>query len=312
MNNKDRLVTIGKIIVFVALCYIILSRLKSDAGLLDTWHLFIQQQSDANAVWLIFVIMLLPANWLLETFKWQLLLSAQQTTFKTLLKAVLSGVTIGFITPGRAGEFIGRTIHMQAAGRVSAFYISVLGGIGQSAVTMMAGSLAMSWLGLPVLWSAMAAGVAVVFYSMYFRFDWFQTILKRFTVLGDRSLTLEDNEMPSAVLLWKALGISVLRYGVYVAQYALLCKYFRLEGTQFVLIAKTVMYLAIQTFSPFMPWADMPYRGGVALLVFDTAGSNPIAVLSVATMGWFINLCIPAIVGYVFILKFKYGSYDAK
>jgi len=56
-----------------------------------------------------------------------------------------------------------------------------------------------------------------------------------------------------------------------------------------------------------MPFVDLSYRGGTALYVFHDF-VNSIGVLSAVMMVWLINLVIPSVIGYLFILNRKFKA----
>jgi hypothetical protein len=76
--------------------------------------------------------LLVIVNWGLEALKWQILLRHSiPVQWFDALKYVLSGVTLGFITPGRTGEFAGRMILLPEGKRLQTIVLSMLGGIAQ-------------------------------------------------------------------------------------------------------------------------------------------------------------------------------------
>lgn len=62
------------------------------------------------------------------------------------MKGVIAGVTFGFVTPGRSGEFIGRVLYLDDKDKTKVFYLTGIGGIAQTAITLLAGSLCLSVL----------------------------------------------------------------------------------------------------------------------------------------------------------------------
>jgi hypothetical protein len=51
---------------------------------------------------------LVPVNWGLEAWKWHRLAGTWSRTFGRSLRAVLVGLTLGFATPNRVGDYAGR------------------------------------------------------------------------------------------------------------------------------------------------------------------------------------------------------------
>jgi hypothetical protein len=70
------------------------------------------------------------------------------------------------------------------------------------------------------------------------------------------------------------------------------------------MVAAISLTLFLQSVSPLIPLTDMTVRGGIALLVFADYGSTmTIGIFMVPVMLWAINLLIPAVVGYFYILN---------
>ena len=102
--------------------------------------------ADLSAVWdgifflisskpLIFTLacLLIFLNWWFEAAKWKILLQKiYPVKISETIQYVLTGVTIGFITPGRSGEFAGRMILMPDKIRLESILLSIIGGIAQT------------------------------------------------------------------------------------------------------------------------------------------------------------------------------------
>jgi hypothetical protein len=90
--------------------------------------------------------LLVIVNWGLEALKWQLLLRHSiPVRWFDALKYVLSGVTLGFITPGRTGEFAGRMILLPEGKRLQTIVLSMLGGMAQIIPIVIFGILHISY-----------------------------------------------------------------------------------------------------------------------------------------------------------------------
>lgn len=256
------------------------------------------------------VFVLMPVNWACEAFKWRQLLQ-HRYSFGQLVKSVLVGVTMGFVTPGRVGEFAGRTIYLHSTDRVQAFYLGNLGGLAQMLVTCVFGSLFFQyWYPDPFV-SGLMIGATAVLALLYFRYDWLTAITGRVKWLAGRSLHMQPGTMPGPVVLWRVLGLSGVRYAVYAMQYYLAFGMFCNEADALALFSAVVTMLLFQAFSPFVPILDVPYRGSVVLLVFGTLIRNESAILLAALGVWFLNLVIPAVVGYYYTVQYHSTSNSA-
>lgn len=250
--------------------------------------------------WLLAVVFLLmPVNWLLETKKWQLLLSAvSKYSFFRLLKAVLQGVMVGTVTPWRMGEFVGRAFDMQRHEAVVSFYFSALGGMAQAFVTALFGLFFLPWF-YPSNWlivfSAMVCGALLL---AYFFFHKIPFVVNRLPFVTARKLP------PTNIFtLGWALLLSFLRYCVYLFQWLLVAYTFAIHDNFLVLAACVTVTLLFQSISPALPFFDLAVRSGISLFVFSNVCDNPIAVLLSTIVVWFINIAIPSFAGIIFFIK---------
>lgn len=286
------------------MCGFIAERLFFYNDFKQQWIFFLQNLNVQRSHWLLLAVLLMPFNWLLETVKWRALIKSAEP-FSHLLKSVIAGTTVGFVTPARAGEFIGRTLFVADQNKPKIFYLSTLGGIAQSAATLSVGVFfVFVWKGTSFFYS-ITLGVALVFLLLYFRFDLLNRLLASSSYLQQHHLVIDKKELPSLPVLMEVLLFSLLRFGVYLFQYGFVLLFFGVSSDFFLLLVHSAVFLTAQTFSPAMPFVDLSYRGGAALYVFSNFTNN-IAVLSAVMLVWFINLLIPAVAGYFFILNRKW------
>lgn len=266
---------------------------------------FCQQHLRGDRFYLfIIAILLMPLNWGLETIKWRMLLRTQ-TPLKKLLQSVIAGITIGFVTPGRSGEFVGRVMFLDEGDNSKVFYLSSIGGLAQTAASLVIGvPFVYLWRNDAVL-TEIVTGSALVYLLVFFRFDLLNRLISKWRLLQRYGLLIEHGALPAIDTQVWVLLLSILRFTVYLAQYVLLLLFFGLSNDVLALFTHSVVYLLAQTFSPLMPLLDFSYRGASALYVFNGFSNNSIAILSSVMIVWLINLVLPAVIGYVFILKRK-------
>jgi len=245
----------------------------------------------------------MPVNWGLETLKWKILLRGS-IPFSRLLKSIVAGITVGFVTPGRSGEFIGRVMFLNDDNGARVFYLSSVGGLAQTAASLLVGvPFVQLWRG-DIFITEIVAGSALLYLFAFFRFDLLNRVISTVPFLQKYGWIIEQGELPDLKIQLQTLLLSFLRFGVYLLQYVLLLSFFGV-GDAVSLTTHSVVYLLAQTFSPLMPLLDFSYRGASALYVFNPVTDNSIAVLSAVMLVWFINLLLPAIIGYLFILRQK-------
>ncbi len=295
---------IFKIILFLLMTWFIVDQLflKND---IKTQFTYCLQNIQGNKFYLFLVAFaLMPVNWGLETIKWRALLRSE-IPLSRLLKSIIAGVTVGFVTPGRTGEFAGRVLFLNDDNGARVFYLSSIGGLAQTAASL---AIAVPFV---YLWSndifitEIVTGSAVVYLLVFFRFDLLNKLLSSRPFLQKYGLVIEQGELPDIDIQLIVLLLSGLRFCVYMFQYVLLLIFFGLGNNVPALATHSIVYLLAQTFSPLMPLFDFSYRGASAIYVFKDFSGNNIAILSAVLMVWLINLVVPALIGYLFILKRK-------
>lgn len=293
-----------KAAVFVIMAWYIADRLFINDDFNAQLNLFKQGLQSANVVYVLVAFLLLPLNWGIESLKWKWLINSE-APFVNLLQSVITGVTFGFISPARSGEFIGRIMYLNHADKTRVFYLSSIGGIAQTAATLVAGVFCVMLWSSDSLLNGLMVGITVAFLFIFFRFDLFNRLISTNDFLHRKGLLISGNELPAVVTQIKVLIASFIRYMVYLIQYVLILRFFEVSDSLLMLTIYSGVFLVAQTFSPLMPFFDISYRGGSILYVFKETGSNSIALVSAVTLVWFINLLIPALIGYFFILRKK-------
>lgn len=87
------------------------------------------------------VAVLIPVNWGFEARKWQLLgQKLEPISFLQAYRAVMVGLTLGFITPNRLGDYAGRVLELKSRQRLEAIGAIFIGRFCQLVATVLAGS----------------------------------------------------------------------------------------------------------------------------------------------------------------------------
>lgn len=258
---------------------------------------------------------LMFVNWSIEAYKWKLLI--QKLTpirFIRAFKGVWTGVTLGLFTPNRVGEFGGRILYVRRKFRVRAVLATLIGSYSQNLATICAGMIGLvlyllakeekdHFLFIAITGICVLAGTLLVlgYYNLgnivrAFRktrfYRRFHTYFDVFQLYHARDYT--------RLLLW-----SVARYAVYTAQYLIFLYLFgagmRLQDG---LTAISVIYL-VQTAIPSFAIAELFTRGNIAMFFLSRYGVDNYIAVAASTAIWMLNLIVPAILGYFFILRFN-------
>jgi len=296
----------GKIILFLVLAAMLYYQLFEARNMAKLWQQLVARWQWSLLPFLILAALLMPVNWLLETWKWKVLLNGN-AGWGQLMKGVSAGVTFGFITPGRVGEFVGRTFYLEHTKKSDVFLLSLIGGLAQTAATLLFGTLFFSisdWY-QPFV-AGLTIGLTSVFLFFYFRFDLLNKLLMRLPFKRLQHLAMTPLQLPALNVTLKVLLLSVIRYGVYLSQYVLMMLFMGVDIGLLPLYVNSGLVLLLQSFSPLLPYLDFSYRGTVAIFVFHSQTDNPLAVVAAVTFVWLFNLVLPALVGYFFIWRHKF------
>jgi MFS family permease len=236
-------------------------------------------------------------------------------------KSVLSGCSITMLTPNRIGEYGGRILFVQPAHRIKAISLTIAGSISQLLITMFMGCIGLVYLrffshnggnALPVLphfWGDVliyfSVGSTLLLFLFYIRLGWLVKLMEKLPSLQKITRHISVLDEFEVRPLLQLLGLSLLRYMVFVIQYVLLLQVMQVEInviTCFWLI--TVFYL-VMAVAPTFGFLELPIRAKASLQLMQLYSANTIGIQTAALAIWCINLVIPAIIGSILILSIK-------
>jgi Lysylphosphatidylglycerol synthase TM region len=306
-------------LLFVWVSYSIYRQVQQQTGLEKSWQ-HIRQSFNSGMVWnLVAVILLMVANWSIETVKWKLAVQKiQQVGFFTAFKAVLSGVSFSVTTPNRVGEYLGRVLYMNEGNRMKAISLTITGSISQLIVTLLMGFAGLIILRSPIensqmissLWmEVMLYGVfavTVILTLFYFRLSWLVKWIDRLPGAKKYAWLIETLEDFNATLLLQMLSLSALRFLVFIVQYYLLFRLFDVDVSLWhCWSAVSVSFLVMAVIPTIALFTDLGLRGKVSLKLMGLFSGNSLGISLTAVSIWFINLIIPALAGSLLILGIK-------
>ncbi|MEO6314236.1 MAG: lysylphosphatidylglycerol synthase domain-containing protein [Chitinophagaceae bacterium] len=309
--------------LFIWFTYVIFEQVRTQAHLQDALNNLRLSVTGAQSWKLYMAIFLVPVNWGLEARKWQVLLKqVEGIHFFNAFKAVLAGLAFSMNTPNRIGEYAGRVLYVHEGNRWKAFSLTIIGSFSQLIVTMVMGLGGLLFL---LLNPVTAAGVAdyyiwirvllsgsvlvtALLLLIYFRLGqlirWIEKIPKAKSFLQHLMVIAS---LPVTILL-RTIGLSFVRYIIFVFQYILLLQLFGVDVAVwhcFWLISVLYLILAI---TPTIALAEVGLRGQVSLLLFTLVSANKFGIAGAATSIWFINLVVPALTGSLLFVSLKIFS----
>ncbi len=303
----------------LTLNYLRLSILEASENSMFSWAT-LRQIWETNGVALFVAAALLPVNWGIEASKWQYL-SKKIETFSYLeaYRAVLVGLTLGFVTPNRVGDYAGRILTMHKEDRADAIGAILLGRLCQLFATLLVGSGAIGYfvfkyylpLASPVGLSIAAALLLVNGWALalLFSFQWAIGLLERvsflrrwvhyFAVIGKYS----PEELRNVLL------ISLARYLVFMGQFIALLWAFGIHLTLPEYVWGVAGTFLMKSVVPSInALADIGMRELSAMHFFGLMGQDPLLVLGASLSLWTLNIALPSAIGLIFVLPLKLSN----
>lgn len=254
-------------------------------------------------------------NWGIETYKWQFLIrSLQKIPFFKAFRGVIAGVTISIFTPNRVGEFGGRILVLERKNRISAIFATLLGGYSQLLATLIIG-LFFSPLFFYV--SSEKLDIGGMNYHLLFLFTSVFLLVLLLIFFNVNSLIhfvkkekwlkfIGFIQNYSSIYLFKVLIISILRYTVFFHQFYFLLLFFNVEISWFHSLCGISLIYLLTSVVPIFSIFEFGVRGSLAIAVLGIYSPDSLALFSASLTLWIINLALPALIGAMFIYKFKF------
>jgi uncharacterized membrane protein YbhN (UPF0104 family) len=257
---------------------------------------------------LLLPVLLVPVNWGLEGKKWQLLaapvvhLSLGQAT-----KAVLTGLSLGFITPRSLGDYAGRMLETGGGDRSRLVGAVLLNRISQSACTYFFGLcglvflLATTTLGGDStgfwLYSLLAGGLLACLLLLGQGRKWLAMQgYRRFSKSWMKFVEVIGEYRKREIL--KLLLFAALRYTVYAIQFVWILKLANVPLPLPALFAGVALVFVLKSVIPtFNFLSDLGVREFSALWVFSVYAVPESQLVLASLLVWCLNILLPTLAG---------------
>jgi hypothetical protein len=261
---------------------------------------------------LLLVLVLMPVNWGIESFKWKTVtLQVESISYSTAVKSVFAGICVGNIAPGRAMEFLAKIIFFKYENRPSITILHFINGMFQMLITVTVGIISIVYkLSATTersnfIYYVLAGGLGLVLFFCWaiFNVSFIQQklkFIKWFKKMGDT-----QNIRFSKTLILQLLLLSVIRYFIFTFQFYLIYKALSPDNDILPIFMSIAAYFMLTSLIPMISVIEPAIRAAIALFVFDNAGDNTVIVVLSSTFVWVINVVIPSAIGYIIILKEK-------
>lgn len=277
-----------------------------------------------NLKYILFALILMPLNWLIESVKWQFLITKiEKVKIWNAIKAVYAGTAISIFTPNRIGDYLGRIFILKKGDRIDGTIATIVGNLSQLLVTIVMGGLSMIYFSHHITQNFLdeayfeTVGITIIgivlilLLLLYFNFPLMEKrfylrfkmdkipIIKHLNLLSE----YEKND------LLKVLIYSFSRYFIYSLQFYLLLIAFDIqlafiEGMMIVFL----IFFSL-TVIPSIAAVELGLRALVTIRIFEILGNhsaNELAMVSATSALWLINIALASLIGGFFIFQLKF------
>jgi hypothetical protein len=308
--NKKTISFLIKLLVGVISFWIIYNRLNQIPHLKEQCINWLNEPK--MYLILVVVLLLMPVNWGIESYKWQSITKQiEKIPYTTALKSVFSGICVGNIAPGRAMEFLAKIIFFKVDNRPSITVLHFINGMFQMIITVTVGLLSILYkLNQHNQSSSFIIGVLFFGISMLLFFCWailnvafIQQKLK--FIKWFKHIPETQNIKISKTLIIKLISLSIVRYMVFTTQFYLIYSTLSPQNEYIQVFASIAAYFMLTSLIPMISFIEPAIRAAIALFVFNNAADGSVIVILASTFVWIINVIVPSVIGYIIILREK-------
>ena len=261
-----------------------------------------------HPMFFVFVLLLVPVNWLFEWWKWKSTLSVLEInpTKKVMIHSFFAGIVTGMLTPNMLGNFIGRMYYFQRNQRIQLIVLTLITNYAQFIASIVFGIVAILILketpfeldisGISLL---LVLGALSVF-LFYFNFEW----IFRFWKKKSSILELIRNLKSRKIYRWRILMLSLVRHVIFTLQFICMLHAFGESFTVLNVLWIWQVYLWI-TLAPSLFLGKLAIRESISIWVLGIAGMSELSVLISSFSIWTLNLLLPTLIGLVICEKNK-------
>jgi len=317
--NRRFLLLAGKLLVVALTLYFLYQAIFTAPDTFLSWRNILQNAVDSKFKWLFIVTtLLIPVNWGFEAKKWQLLgQKLEPISFLRAYRAVMVGLTLGFITPNRLGDYAGRVLELKSKQRLEAIGAIFIGRFCQLVATVIVGSIGLLYFVLTFFWtdypgvslSFVVLLIVIVIASLLLLYNAQAMVALISTIKPLRKLVAYVAIMASytSAEISKLLILSLGRYAVFMLQFILLLILFDVKLSALQYICGVAGTFFIKSIVPSVSLlSDLGARELSAMYLFGLLGQERLQVLSASLSLWLLNIAVPSVVGLYFVLRLRF------
>lgn len=258
--------------------------------------------SNYMLVFFVFLMLFLSSiNWMLEIYKWKLLVSAfKPISFFDALVQSLSAHTASIITPFKSGDFGVKMMYFDQKHTKKVIFLNFLANFSQLVITLFLGFLGLYFYQYSIF--------KIFNFSFLFANKWifFYGLLGILMILLFSIVTKKYNffKMVSLKTHLQNVGIAFLRYILFSHQFFLLLYIFKPDLDYLQTISAIFSVYLLASIIPTLALFDWIIKGSIAVLLLSVLGFHGETILLTSLLMWIFNFALPAVLGSYFVLTF--------
>ena len=289
-----------KLVIVFVVCYFIYQKL--DLYLFENNVPLATNISKLSLIFFISLLLLLSTlNWILEIFKWKLLVSGLQsiTFFESLIQSLVAH-TVSLITPLKSGEFVVKTMFYKRNFVKKIIDLNFIGNINQLMITLLFGIIGFYFyqhiIIEPLNWSALIDHKYIVLLIIFLVLIFLMIFIIKMNWIKFHTISFK--------IYFQISGISLLRYFIFSHQYLLLIFIFYPNLSYLQTIAAIFCMYLLASIIPTLALFDWAIKGTIGVFLFSVLGVKVEIILLVSLIMWIFNFALPAILGSYFLITF--------
>lgn len=253
----------------------------------------------------------MPFNWYIEVLKWKISLkSITNISTQQAIAGILSGVSLGFITPHAVGDYFARIWSIKHSERQKAIVPILITRSAQFIPTLSIGLLALVHSKITLSKWFKIAYFDSTFYIVISLF--ISIVLTVYFIVKHKSLGsivayyLHIFSEVRMSTYWQIIALSFLRYFIFSIQFLCLLSIFEIQMSLLdQLYGVAFMFLLKSILPTFNFLSDLGVREFSAIIYFEAYNINTAPVILASLFLWCVNIMLPAIAGLFFVKDFK-------
>ena len=241
----------------------------------------------------------MPMHWLLEFFKWKIILRNLKLPEKQDKTSFASGIISEFLIPGIPSNFIGRVFFFEKKNRFELSAWIQLANLTQFCVTLIFGLVSLFYLNLTPSRGSIYVGIGLASLVLIL------FIIRKLKIIdmpkAIQGLSLRKNNVKPIGLL---SILSLIRFLIFSLQFGLILHSFSI-AIEFQLFTYIWLSYLLVSFSPSLFLGNLVIRESVTVSVFQMANYPVLPVLYSAFFIWFVNNFLPVCIAWCYLTFFK-------